>query len=396
MPDGRSIPRMPACSNCSMAISPMRVATARRWASFVRTPQSRPPALTSTDGQATPGRRWCHFPMARPSAPLRQCAISWLRGLARYSRRSGRRSLNEGLRIFLTRPKDDTGYKRTIVPVHNPRRGEDHRVVTDGAALLGITIRDVAREAGVSTATVSRALRGLPNVDPVTREHVRRVADRLDYVISPAASRLASGRAGSIAVITPFLGPHSVGVSSVSIDDVEGGRMASQHLINLGHERIGLISGRPLPTPFFPENDRLAGYRQALEASGLSVEASLQVPGYFTIEGGEHAMTAQLAQRTPPTAVFAMSDEMAFGALRALRRHGIRPGLDIALVGFDGHEMCDMLDLTTVTQPAEELGSAAARCLLDLLDDPAREPEVLRLPTQLCVRGPTTMHRTVA
>jgi LacI family transcriptional regulator, repressor for deo operon, udp, cdd, tsx, nupC, and nupG len=355
--------------------------------------------------------------------------------------------------------------------VHNPVEERITWVVTDGAALLGITIRDVAREAGVSTATVSRALRGLPNVDPVTREHVRRVADRLDYVISPAASRLASGRAGSIAVITPFLGrwyfskvlsgvervlqrsdldlllystgdpseehrvpphrrlrrrvdgvlviglpadspdlqelfeldmpvtligAHSVGVSSVSIDDVEGGRMASQHLINLGHERIGLISGRPLPTPFFPENDRLAGYRQALEASGLSIEASLQVPGYFTIEGGEHAMTAQLAQRTPPTAVFAMSDEMAFGALRALRRHGIRPGHDIAIVGFDGHEMCDMLDLTTVTQPAEELGAAAARCLLDLLDDPAREPEVLRLPTQLCVRGSTTLHRTVA
>ena len=55
-----------------------------------------------------------------------------------------------------------------------------------------------------------------------------------------------------------LIGAHSVGVSSVSIDDVEGGRMASQHLINLGHERIGLISGRPLPTPFFPENDRLA------------------------------------------------------------------------------------------------------------------------------------------
>ena len=70
---------------------------------------------------------------------------------------------------------------------------------------MSMTIRDVAREAGVSTATVSRALRGLANVDPVTREHVRRVADRLDYVISPAASRLASGRAGSIAIITPFV-----------------------------------------------------------------------------------------------------------------------------------------------------------------------------------------------
>jgi LacI family repressor for deo operon, udp, cdd, tsx, nupC, and nupG len=345
-----------------------------------------------------------------------------------------------------------------------------HAITGRGAALLGITIRDVAREAGVSTATVSRALRGLPNVDPVTREHVRRVADRLDYVISPAASRLAGGRAGSIAVITPFLGrwyfskvlsgvervlqrsdldlllystgdpseehrvpphkrlrrrvdgvlviglpadspdlqelfelempvtligSHSVGVASVSIDDVEGGRMATQHLVNLGHKRIGLISGRPLPTPFFPENDRLSGYRQALEASGLKVEPGLQVPGYFTIEGGEHAMTAQLAQRTPPTAVFAMSDEMAFGALRALRRHGMRPGHDVAIVGFDGHEMSDLLDLTTVVQPAEDLGSVAARCLLDLLDDPAREPEVQRLPTQLCVRGSTTLHRIV-
>jgi LacI family repressor for deo operon, udp, cdd, tsx, nupC, and nupG len=336
--------------------------------------------------------------------------------------------------------------------------------IGEATTVVGITIRDVAREAGVSTATVSRALRGLPNVDPVTREHVRRVADRLDYVISPAASRLASGRAGSIAVITPFLarwyfskvlygverilqrsdldlllystgdpseahrvpphrrlrrrvdavlviglpadspdlhelfeldlpvtliGAHSAGVSSVSIDDVEGGRMATQHLINLGHERIGLISGRPLPTPFFPENDRLAGYQQALVASGLPVDPQVQVPGFFTIEGGEHAMTAQLSQRKPPTAVFAMSDEMAFGALRALRRHGLQAGRDVSIVGFDGHEMAEMLDLTTVCQPAEDLGALAARCLLDLLDDPAREPQAMRLPTQLYVRGST-------
>ncbi len=337
---------------------------------------------------------------------------------------------------------------------------------SDATAVIGITIRDVAREAGVSTATVSRALRGLPNVDPVTREHVKRVADRLDYVISPAASRLASGRAGSIAVITPFLarwyfskvlhgverilqrsdldlllystgdpsevhrvpphrrlrrrvdavlviglpvdspdlqelfeldlpvtliGAHSAGVSSVSIDDVEGGRMATQHLVNLGHERIGLISGRPLPTPFFPENDRLSGYQQALSASGLVVDQQLQVPGFFTIEGGEHAMTAQLAQPKPPTAVFAMSDEMAFGALRALRRHGLQPGRDVSIVGFDGHEMADLLDLTTVCQPAEDLGALAARCLLDLLDDPSIEPQAKRLPTQLYVRGSTAI-----
>jgi LacI family transcriptional regulator, repressor for deo operon, udp, cdd, tsx, nupC, and nupG len=169
--------------------------------------------------------------------------------------------------------------------------------------------------------------------------------------------------------------------------------MATQHLINLGHERIGLISGRPLPTPFFPENDRLAGYLQALAASGLDADPALQVPGFFTIEGGEHAMTAQLAQRTPPTAVFAMSDEMAFGALRALRRHGLQAGRDVSIVGFDGHEMADLLDLTTVCQPAEELGQLAARSLLDLLDHPEHAPQVRCLPTQLYVRGSTALRR---
>ena len=70
---------------------------------------------------------------------------------------------------------------------------------------MSITIRDVAQAAGVSTATVSRALRGLPHVDPETRERVRRVAAELDYVVSPSASRLASGRTGTVAVITPFI-----------------------------------------------------------------------------------------------------------------------------------------------------------------------------------------------
>ena len=70
---------------------------------------------------------------------------------------------------------------------------------------MAMTIRDIAREAGVSTATVSRALRGLPNVDPTTRHHVMSVAERMDYVISPTASRLATGRTKAIAVITPFV-----------------------------------------------------------------------------------------------------------------------------------------------------------------------------------------------
>src|SRR5262249_48892241 len=155
------------------------------------------------------------------------------------------------------------------------------------------------------------------------------------------------------------------GVSSVSIDDVEGGRRATQHLINLGHERIGIISGRPLPSPFTPERDRYRGYLEALEQAGIRPDLDLVTNGFFTVEGGEDAIAALLAQPRPPTAVFAISDEMAFGALTALRRHGLSAPQDISVVGFDGHDMSELLGLTTVEQPVAEIGARAARALLD-------------------------------
>lgn len=330
---------------------------------------------------------------------------------------------------------------------------------------MGITIRDVAEAAGVSTATVSRALRGLPNVDERTRRRVQQVASDLDYVISPSASRLASGRTGSIAVVTPFIarwffstvlsgvedvlqeadmdllltsiGDHNnqlkaspvaprlrrrvdgvlviavppsdpqlreiidlgmptstigltvVGVPSVTIDDVAAARLATQHLINLGHRRIGIIGGSPSEAPFTAEFDRETGFAQAMSAAGLDVDPLLEAFGYFTIEGGEAAMTALLTQPTPPTAVFALSDEMAFGALRALRAHGLRPGVDVSIVGVDGHDMSEHLDLTTVVQPVAELGRIAAESLLAQMREGAPSVEPIRVATQLVVRGST-------
>jgi DNA-binding LacI/PurR family transcriptional regulator len=327
---------------------------------------------------------------------------------------------------------------------------------------VGITIRDIAREAGVSTATVSRALRGLSNVDPVTVAKVNAVADRMDFVVSPAASRLASGRAGSVAVITPFvarwyfshilsgvervlqrsdldlllfsvgdpgeehaapphrklrrrvdaflvvalepdspdvrelfdfelpvvlIGTSQHGVSHVAIDDVHGARVATQHLLNRGHQRIGIISGRPLPCPLTPERDRFSGYQQALLAAGQPVKPDLIASGMFTVAGGEAAMAELLSQPDPPTAVFAMSDEMAFGALGALRSHGLVAGKDVSVVGFDGHELAPMLDLTTVVQPVGEIGAQAAQCLLDQLRQGPAEPRHVQLSTRLVVRG---------
>ena len=330
---------------------------------------------------------------------------------------------------------------------------------------MGITIRDVAEAAGVSTATVSRALRGLPNVDERTRRRVQQIAGDLDYVISPSASRLASGRTGSVAVITPYIarwffstvlsgvedvlqesdmdlllisiGDHKnkvnrspvvprlrrrvdailmiavppsdpqlreiidlgmptstiglsvVGVSSVTIDDVAAARLATQHLINLGHRRVGIIAGSPAGVPYTAEADRETGFARAMSEAGIEVDPLLEAFGYFTIEGGEAAMTALLAQPNPPTAVFALSDEMAFGALRAMRAHGLRPGVDVSIVGVDGHDMSEHLDLTTVVQPVSELGRIATEALLAQLNEGAACVEPIRVATQLVVRGST-------
>ena len=104
-------------------------------------------------------------------------------------------------------------------------------------------------------------------------------------------------------------------------------------------------------------------------------------------------MTALLTQKNPPTAVFAMSDEMAFGAMKAMRSHGLTPGKDISLVGIDGHDMSEYLDLTTVVQPVHDMGRIAAEALVvQLRSAGVPMPDVtdaIRLPTQLVVRGST-------
>ena len=335
---------------------------------------------------------------------------------------------------------------------------------------MGITIRDVAAAAGVSTATVSRALRGLPNVDGETRERVKKIASSLDYVISPSASRLASGRTGSIAVVTPYIarwffseviaGAESVmqqagmdlllmnvgdyqnggsripptprirrrvdgilivalppqdpdlesivnlgmptamiggvipGIDCVVIDDVAAAREATEYLISLGHSRIALISGKSGAARFTAGSQRERGYRAVMAEHSLVEDPMLEVSGHFTIEGGESGMDALLNQLNPPTAVFAMSDEMAFGAIRSLRTHGLEPGRDVSIVGIDDHPMSSYLGLTTIAQPVADLGKKAGERLLAQLagsDSLGGNDRVTQLPTELMVRSSTGM-----
>jgi LacI family repressor for deo operon, udp, cdd, tsx, nupC, and nupG len=333
---------------------------------------------------------------------------------------------------------------------------------------MAITIHDVAREAGVSTATVSRALRGLSNVDQQTRARVEAAAKDLDYVISPSASRLASGRTGSIAVVTPsiarwffgmilagvesalqeagldvllisvdtgeqerpslvaprlrrrvdgvlvlvlppedqdlqaileldmptsLIGVNYPNVTSITIDDVSAARIGTQHLLDLGHRRIGIIGGQPIRGPFTAEHDRMQGFLSALSDASIEFDPALESYGHFTVAGGEQAMTALLALPERPTAVMCMSDEMAYGAMRALRNHDLQPGVDVSLVGIDGHDMSEFLNLTTVEQPVAELGRIAAESLLRQIEVGKNQSLDIRLPTHLIIRGSTAPPR---
>jgi LacI family transcriptional regulator len=153
----------------------------------------------------------------------------------------------------------------------------------------------------------------------------------------------------------------------VDVDNVGGSRMAVEHLIRLGHRRVATVTG---PLNMASGEDRLAGYCQALEAHRMPMRDELIVEGDFTEASGAMGMQRLLA--ASPTAVFAASDTMAIGALKALREAKLRVPEDVALVGFDDIPVAAALEpaLTTVRQPIERLGSMAADLLLNLLENP--------------------------
>jgi LacI family repressor for deo operon, udp, cdd, tsx, nupC, and nupG len=180
----------------------------------------------------------------------------------------------------------------------------------------------------------------------------------------------------------------------VVIDDVAAARKATEYLISLGHSRIALISGKSGAARFTAGSQRERGYRAVMAEHSLVEDPMLEVSGHFTIEGGESGMDALLNQLNPPTAVFAMSDEMAFGAIRSLRTHGLEPGRDVSIVGIDDHPMSSYLGLTTIAQPVADLGKKAGERLLAQLagsDSLGGNDRVTQLPTELMVRSSTGM-----
>ncbi len=149
-------------------------------------------------------------------------------------------------------------------------------------------------------------------------------------------------------------------------DNVGGARSATEHLIELGHQRIAYIDG---PAGLFASQERFAGYREALAAAGIDFDDGLVERGEYSVAGGQDALKTLMDRGRDFTAVFASNDAMAIGCVKELRRRGLAIPTDMSLVGFDDIPLVSALDppLTTVSVPMAEIGAAAMRRLIGLL-----------------------------
>jgi DNA-binding LacI/PurR family transcriptional regulator len=337
-------------------------------------------------------------------------------------------------------------------------------------------IGDVARLAGVSKATASRALSGRGYVADQTRMRVEAAAAQIGYIASPDAASLVTGRTKNVGVIIPFVnrwffgevlegierallgagydltlynlsdwGPGrdrvfdfflarkrvdaviAVGVdlderevaslerrekalvclggsggsaARLSVDDRAVGQLATEHLLHLGHTRIAHLAGLGgIDRPASVQGQRRQGFLDAMAAAGVPsaqpahvLEADMSMPGGYT---GALQLLGHPGRR--PTAVFAASDEMAFGAIRAAERLGIDVPGDLSVIGVDGHENAEMFELTTIEQYPGEQGRLAVDVVLRLLGDDATADPLpdsgAPLPTRLVVRATTSAPR---
>lgn len=323
-------------------------------------------------------------------------------------------------------------------------------------------IRDVAREAGVSVATVSRALSNPEKVAKKSLEKVHNAIAKMDYRPNMLARNFRSARSYAIVVLVPdianpfyslvirsiedraqqkgyavLLGdtrgtpereleyirrvetrladgliqlrPHSstsanvippdiasVNVCgcetttgpSIRIDNRGAARTMVNYLISLGHRRIGVISGlKDNPHAI----DRLAGYKESLKEAGIAFDKDLVAEGDFTMWSGLNAAAQFCHMKEPPTAVFCMNDEMALGAIQTLKGHGFKVPEDISVTGFDDIAYAKYCDpsLTTISQPAEEMGKMAMDMLLRIIEGESLNQTECVLPSEFIIRKST-------
>jgi LacI family transcriptional regulator len=335
----------------------------------------------------------------------------------------------------------------------------------------GVSLREVARLAGVSSSTASRVLSGSSySVSPQTRQKVEEAAQALNYVTNSAARALVTGRSALVGAIVhditdPYfsgvvrglqdeavkeglvvlvgnddrdveklesyltmmisqkpagvvlvggqvrdpakslrvvqavqrlraqgvpvaaVGRYELDIPHVSVDDCGAAECAVTHLLDLGHRRIAFVGG-PLDSTTI--EDRHQGYVTALNRAGIPLDDGLVVQAPMSLLGGTRAAESLVASGCGFTAVFATTDEVAFGVVSGLRRSGLRVPDDVSVVGMDDVPMATHADppLTTIQVPARQLGCSAWH-LLTAVRDGDEEPRVDSVPFDLVVRAST-------
>lgn len=331
-------------------------------------------------------------------------------------------------------------------------------------------IYDVAREAGVSTATVSRVANGKDVVEQRTALRVRAAMRHLGYRPHALARGLAARRSHTIGLlITDVLDPYSTEIlrgtqeqaeregyavlladasvnppnedilierlmerrvdglvvassrttrsyalllrkeaipvvcingkrddfpRRVRIDNSVGARLAVEHLAALGHRRIAHVSG---PTGVVTRDERLGGYRKALEEHRLLYDPRLVASGAGKIGESMEATRALLTSADAPTAIFTYNDRSAMGCYRAIRELGLRVARDVSVVGFDDIYVAEWIDppLTTIHQPRAEMGRLAVKLLMSALRGESAPEEVVLMP-RLVERASTARPRSTS
>jgi len=336
-------------------------------------------------------------------------------------------------------------------------------------------IVDVAREAGVSTATVSRALSGKDYVSQETKTLVQEVAERLGYVPSASAYTLVTGRTKNIGVVVPYvdrwffstaletvdrelvkagydvtlynlssgddhrnsvfsrslprkrvdavmcisvkmtddeiaalakvnkpivaLGGPIAGAKSIKINDTSAGRLATDHLLAMGHTNIAMIGQDEKDAKLFNVfNERRDGYETALKLAGIQPRAGWYkaVSKYAISEGYSAAKQLLGDPHNAPTAIFASSDELAVGAMLAAKDIGLKVPQDVSIVGVDNHELAEFFGITTIDQNVTGQAELLVKTMLQLLDNPEHAVnDDVEWPIQLIVRGSTTKAKTL-
>jgi LacI family transcriptional regulator len=191
--------------------------------------------------------------------------------------------------------------------------------------------------------------------------------------------RVANSKLPVVVIGSPL---HSKDVSYIDVDNASGAYNAVSHLIRLGYQRIGTITGL---LGSAAADDRLEGYKKALIERGRNLEQGLIVEGDFTEAGGHYAMQQLLPAK--PDAVFAASDLMAIGAMRAVSEAGLKIPEDIAFVGFDDVAVATYANpkLTTIRQPISRFGRNAVEILIDLIENGIQPPRRIIMDTELVI-----------